>query len=95
MDEVAKIMGMSGRTLRRRLAGLGTSYQAELDSVRKELALDCLASNQSMTRIAETLGFNDSSAFHKAFKRWTGMTPSEYRSKAKVGSFYPVMDQAS
>lgn len=86
MDEVAKAMGMSGRTLRRRLTSIGTSYQNELDHVRQELALSAMEEAKSLASIAEGLGFNDSSAFYKAFRRWTGMTPSEYMRWRSVGN---------
>jgi|GEM_PF-359514 len=79
LENAASEMGMSGRTLRRKLAEEGTSYQHELDIVRERLTREYFArGGQSITEVAMMLGFADSSAFAKAFRRWTGMSPSEY-----------------
>lgn len=78
LERAASEMGMSGRTLRRRLAEEGTSWQHELDVVRERLAREYFArGGESVTEIALMLGFADSSAFAKAFRRWTGLSPSE------------------
>lgn len=77
---VAQALGLGERTLRRRLDELGTSYQALLDRVRFELARRYLCNtSMEVARIAISLGFSDPSAFARAFKRWAGMTPAEYR----------------
>jgi AraC-like DNA-binding protein len=79
LERAASEMGMSGRTLRRRLAEEGTSWQQELDVVRERLAREYFArGGDSVTEIALMLGFADSSAFAKAFRRWTGVSPSEF-----------------
>ncbi|PKM21384.1 MAG: AraC family transcriptional regulator, partial [Gammaproteobacteria bacterium HGW-Gammaproteobacteria-14] len=79
LENAASELGMSGRTMRRRLAEEGTSYQQELDAVREKLARDYFRrGGQSVTEVAMMLGFADSSAFAKAFRRWTGMSPSEF-----------------
>lgn len=79
LERAARMLGMSGRTLRRQLFCSGTTFQAELDKVRKEFAISLLEERKkSITQIALLLGFNDSSAFSRAFKRWTGVTPSQY-----------------
>lgn len=78
LETAASELGMSGRTLRRKLAEEGTSYQQELDDVRQKLAREYFQrGGSSVTEIAMTLGFSDASAFAKAFRRWTGMAPSE------------------
>lgn len=80
LEKAACKLGMSGRTLRRQLQLAGTSYQNVLDEVRKEFSLSyLLRSDISITDIAISLGFNDSSAFSRAFKKWTGESPRDYR----------------
>jgi len=80
LEKAACKLGMSGRTLRRQLQLAGTSYQDVLDEVRKEFSLSyLLRSDTSITDIAISLGFNDSSAFSRAFKKWTGESPRDYR----------------
>lgn len=70
----------SAATLRRRLDDEGISYRAILDDLRRDLAIGLLSESRlSMTDIASALGFAESSAFHRAFKKWTGTRPGEYR----------------
>lgn len=79
LEAAATDLGMSGRTLRRKLAEEGTSYQRELDAVRQKLAEDYFRrGGVSVTELALGLGFADSSAFAKAFRRWTGHSPTEF-----------------
>lgn len=80
LDEVARRVGMSERSLQRALKEEGTSFSSVLDDVRKELALWHLRSNEtSVAQVALLLGFSESSAFHRSFKRWTGGTPRAHR----------------
>lgn len=80
IEAAARKIGMSGRTLRRKLNGLGTSYQGEIEQLRREFAILYLSKSQrSITEIALKLGYSDSSSFSKAFKNWTGESPSDYR----------------
>ena len=73
---------ITSRTLRRKLEAEGTSYSELLASVRKALAIDYLSTTTLSTEdIASTLGFSDAVGFRHAFKRWTGMTPSDVRRK--------------
>ena len=73
--------GITSRTLRRKLEAEGTSYSELLASVRA-LAIDYLSTTTLSTEdIASTLGFSDAVGFRHAFKRWTGMTPSDVRRK--------------
>ncbi|GAA3916731.1 AraC family transcriptional regulator [Litoribacillus peritrichatus] len=79
---VAHAMGVSGRTLRRKLNGVGITYSALMNKVRLQLVLDLLNDHDfSNDQIAETLGFSDTANFHHAFKKWTGKTPGFYRIK--------------
>ena len=79
---VAARLKMSLRTLNRSLADEGTTYRALLDQLRHELAAHHLANPRTSTaEVAFRLGFSDLSAFHRAFKRWTGRTPAEFRKR--------------
>src|SRR6185503_17565625 len=83
-DQVARRLAVSLRTLHRRLAEEGTSHGELVDDVRREQALRHLASNRfSIGEIAFLLGFAHPNGFHKAFKRWTRMTPAQYREEAQ------------
>jgi AraC-like DNA-binding protein len=66
---------MSERSLRRHLSEAGTSYRELVDDVRKERALCLLEAEQSISSIAQHLGFSDATAFARAFRRWTGRAP--------------------
>jgi AraC-like DNA-binding protein len=84
-DATGKRLGMSARTLHRKLAEAGSSYRAITDEVRRELALRYLGDPSLAVReIGHLLGFATSPSFHRAFRRWTGSTPAELRA-AKVG----------
>jgi len=85
LESAAETLGMSGRTLRRRLSDGGSSYQAVLNEVRTQLAKELLRSGEkSITDIAFLLGFGDTSAFTKAFKKWTNMKPSEFKKACEL-----------
>lgn len=78
-EAVAGALRMSARSLRRRLEAEDTSYKQILDEVRCELARRYLAQEQRrVEEVAFALGFSDGSAFHKAFRRWTGESPTEF-----------------
>lgn len=81
---VARRLKMSVRTLNRALVAEGTSYRRVLEQLRRELALRHLADVRlSVTEIAFLLGFSELSAFHRAFRRWTGQTPSQFRAQSR------------
>jgi len=83
LDDVARMLGISARGLRRKLAQSNTSYQKLLDAVRAKLATKLLNdSTASIATIAYDLGFDNSSDFARAFKKWEGLSPSAYRSNA-------------
>ena len=82
LENFTRQLGMTARTLQRKLKEEGTSYQDLIDEVRCEVARRHLRRPaMAISEIAFALGFSETSAFHRAFKRWTGMTPKEYRHK--------------
>lgn len=79
---IAHRLGLSTRTLRRRLHDEGTSYQYLLDSVRQQVALKNIRNPSTPLHVIATqLGFSGPSAFNKAFRRWTGSSPEQYRKR--------------
>jgi AraC-like DNA-binding protein len=73
-------MNMTPATMRRRLHDEGTSYQSIKDQLRRDLAISYLShSTRSVMDIGLELGFSERSAFHRAFKKWTGASPGEFR----------------
>lgn len=82
LAEVAEKCFMSSRTFKRRLADLGTSYQELVDSERQKKAMEYLKhTSKTVDEIALLLGYNDPSNFGRAFKRWLGATPTQYRNR--------------
>ena len=78
-ESVAEQLGTSSQTLSRRLHDSGTSYQAIKDDIRRDAAIALLMnSEQSVTQIAYQIGFKEAGSFTKAFKKWLGVTPTEY-----------------
>lgn len=78
--DVAREMGMSERTLQRRITEQGTSYRGLMDEARRELGRHLLSDGQSgIDEIAFLLGFQDTSSFYRAFRAWEGLTPAEWR----------------
>lgn len=87
MEDVASKLCMTSRTLRRHLQKIDVTFQELLDEVRQQKAKTYLLNNTlSLTEIGYLLGFHDTSNFSKAFKRWTGYTPTEYREHHGIGS---------
>jgi AraC-like DNA-binding protein len=81
-SRIAKRLSMSERSLHRRLSAEDTRFGTVLDEVRKRLACEQLKSpHQSIAEVSWHLGFSEPSAFHRAFKRWTGETPGTWRQK--------------
>lgn len=79
-DDVARKLGMSRRTLARKLASEGLSFGVVVDQLRRDLAKRHIKDPAlSISQIAWLLGFQEVSTFTHAFKRWTGMTPSKMR----------------
>jgi len=83
--EAALAFNLSERTLARRLHALHTSYVALLDHARRDLALQLLSdTTRSLHDIAHSLGFAELSPFYRAFQRWTGHTPGQWRCQAHI-----------
>jgi AraC-like DNA-binding protein len=79
-EELAVELNMTSVTLRRRLHEEGASYQSIKDQLRRDLAISYLShSTRSVMDIALELGFSERSAFHRAFRKWTGASPGEFR----------------
>ena len=82
IEAIARDLTISVRQLQRELRQENTTYQQLLDETRKELALKYLQNPQiSIHDVAFLLGFSEPSTFYRAFKRWTGKTPRNYRLK--------------
>ncbi len=80
LGEVARQLATSVRSLQRMLQAEGVSYREVLDDVRRELALRHMNAHRlNVPEIAFLLGFSDTTSFHRAFRRWTGKAPGEYR----------------
>lgn len=84
LEEAARALHMSERTLKRRLAAQGTSFTSVLDDARCEQAMMWLREDKiSHADIADKLGYADASAFSRAFRRWTGMTPAVFQKQGR------------
>lgn len=86
LPSMAARLGMSARTLQRRLGEAGLNYRDLVDESRKELADRLLRkTGYGLAEIAFLTGFSEQSAFHRAFNRWTQQTPRSYREEARSG----------
>jgi len=90
IQKVAREMAVSVRTLQNRLKDEGVVFSELLTDTRKRLAKKYLSENYTVEQITYLLGFSEPSVFRKAFKKWSGVTPREYRESA-----YSTMSQAS
>lgn len=80
LGDIASGLGMSARTLQRRLADQGYTFQALVDEARRQLAEKFLVDTRySIAEVAFLTGFSEQSAFTRAFKRWAGQTPGSFR----------------
>lgn len=80
LSEVASALGLSDRTLRRRLKSLATSYSEVLQEVRRDSAEAALIhSDLSVDQIASMLGYSETTNFRHAFRRWVGSSPNAFR----------------
>lgn len=99
IETVAETVHTSVRTLQRRLAASGRTYKKLVDEVRLEGARRALAASDApLKAIAFDLGFAEQASFTRAFRRWTGQAPSEYRKRQRrmdIETRPPVVDPGS
>nr|WP_319513279.1 AraC family transcriptional regulator [uncultured Cohaesibacter sp.] len=80
MADIARRLGLSARSFHRRLAEQGVSFQALTEETRRDIAIGMLQEEHyALSEIAFLTGYSEQSAFNRAFKRWTGHTPTSYR----------------
>ena len=85
IEGVARALATSTRSLQRRLSAAGVTYQELLDQTRREAANTYLrVAALSIGEVAYLLGYSEPAAFHRAFKRWTGMGPQEFRDRHRA-----------
>ena len=90
IETIAGAVNLSVRTFQRRLAEAGRTYKMLLDEVRFAEARRALAtSNAQLKAIALDLGFAEQASFTRAFRRWTDLTPSEYRRRQRLPKIQP------
>lgn len=93
LDVFASTLQMSPSTVRRRLEREGCSFQEIKDEVRRSLAIELLRqTDNSISEIAERIGFQEPSAFHRAFKKWTGESPGRYRARFQAGAMSTMLE---
>lgn len=86
LQEAASVLGLSSRTLQRRLHDQGVAFEQIVDTRRHDLAIRLLAERgASVTHVAMLLGYSDAAHFHRAFRRWEGQAPIDYRRRAGGG----------
>jgi AraC-like DNA-binding protein len=86
-EDVAELLNMSARTLQRKLGDAGTTYKEILDETRRVLALAYLsAPRHTVGDVTYLLGFSAGSSFTRAFRRWTGQSPSDWRAGVTPGT---------
>jgi AraC-like DNA-binding protein len=81
VEQIAAELGTSARSLHRQLAAEGTTYQRVLDRLRRDQAIRAVGDGEPFKAIAAAVGFADPRAFRRAFKRWTGATPQQFRQR--------------
>ena len=84
IDKIAKHLSLHPRTLQRKLQDLGISYSGLLEKIRRSIVQERLANaNISITQLSDYLGYADNTALTRAFKRWFGITPTEWKKNTK------------
>lgn len=84
LEQMARTLRLTPQTLRRRLRDEGRGYQSIKDSLRRDAAIGLLErSCLPLQEVALRLGFSEPSTFHRAFKKWTGVAPGEYRQRGR------------
>lgn len=79
VNRLARLLGMSVRTLQRRLEASGRSWSDVVEAFRRDEAARLLAGPAPLVDVAAQLGYRDQSSFTRAFRRWTGQTPAQWR----------------
>jgi AraC-like DNA-binding protein len=79
LKDTAEHFGQNERTFQRALGRVGVNFQELVDELRMNLALEYMRNDYGFLDIALMLGYSEQSAFHRAFKRWTGLPPSRYK----------------
>ena len=88
-ETVAKAVALSTRTLSRRLADEGTTYEVVVEQLRRSLALQYVKEPSiSVSQIAWLLGYEGATSFNHAFRRWTGQSPSAARDQKLLSPLY-------
>jgi AraC-like DNA-binding protein len=83
LREVSRMLEVSPRSLQRLLMGQGTTFSRIVERSRRQSALQLLVREDlSVTEVAERLGYTDPSNFCRAFRKWTGQSPMQWRNKA-------------
>ena len=83
MAAAARRLRISEASLRRRPAEEGTTYKQVVDAIRKELALSYVQERRQLSEISRCVGFSTLSAFGRAFRRWTGASPMQYKARLR------------
>lgn len=85
VDRVAQVLALSTRGLRRKLDAEGTSFRQIVEEERRQLAEQLLANSQmTLDEMAVHLGYSDTASFTRAFRRWLGVSPGEYRKQRQA-----------
>ena len=85
LARIARDLRMSARTLQRQLEQQGTSFDSVVEELRRTHALKSIGeTQQSVVRVASGLGYADASSFRRAFRRWTGVSPAQYRAAVRT-----------
>ncbi len=94
LEDIGQALAMTPQTLRRRLHEEGHGFQALKDALRRDAAIADLARPElTLMAIANRLGFSEPSTFQRAFKKWTGVAPGEYRlTRLGTATFDPLAD---
>jgi AraC-like DNA-binding protein len=80
LDALSRLLNLSAATLQRRLLAEGTNYRQLKDELRRDIAIELVSSSAlTVAEVAARTGFQETSAFHRAFRKWTGASPGMYR----------------
>ena len=94
LNNAASRLGMSPRSLQRRLEAQAITYSDIVDEVRHEIARSLLASTGlDVAEVGATLGYRDPSSFSRAFMRWSGMSPRQFRNSTQNSDAYKAINR--